>query len=284
MYSHLTKELRIKFSALLMAGMGLRQAAQLLGVSHSTLSRELQRNLPGCERQRYHPGDAHRQARARRHTANQRWRKILSGSRLEKLLVEKIQVQKWAPAQCAGWLKTYRRRLYVCTQTIYDWIYRFRRDLLPYLHCMKGSYRHTRQARLRKEKREELAAPRHISQRPASVEKRNRYGHWEGDTIHGAGKSGYIATFVERKSGYLMAVLLPRQVFGAAAFADAAQHCFTALPSKYRRTLTLDNGPEMKLPERIEKTTGATVYYNQFRRHSGIQGGYPLDLLEWRRC
>ena len=24
------------------------------------------------------------------------------------------------------------------------------------------------------------------------------------------------------------------------------------------------------------------VYYNQFRRHSGIQGGYPLNMLDWK--
>lgn len=26
------------------------------------------------------------------------------------------------------------------------------------------------------------------------------------------------------------------------------------------------------------------IYYNQFRRHSGIQGEYPLDLLDWTGC
>lgn len=25
------------------------------------------------------------------------------------------------------------------------------------------------------------------------------------------------------------------------------------------------------------------IYYNQFRRHSGIDGGYPIDLLKWMR-
>lgn len=32
-----------------------------------------------------------------------------------------------------------------------------------------------------------------------------------------------------------------------------------------------------------EKIHWYLLYYNQFRRHSGIQGGYPLDLLEWKR-
>ena len=68
-------------------------------------------------------------------------------------------------------------------------------------------------------------------------------------------------TFVERKSGYLLAVLLPSPVFGSLGFADAAARCLSQIPAKYRKTLTLDNGPEMKLPEKIERTTGVRVYY-----------------------
>ena len=121
MYYHLTKETRIKFSALLMTGLSLRQAAKLLGVHHSTLSRELRYNTPTSGRIKYHPGDAHRKAKSRRLIANQRFRKIAPGSKLESLIINMISINKWAPEQIAGWLKTYRRSLYVCAQTIYDW-------------------------------------------------------------------------------------------------------------------------------------------------------------------
>jgi IS30 family transposase len=270
MYSHLTKKQRIELGALLRAGISLRQAAKLLGVHHCTLSRELRRNaikrnttVARVSRTGYHAGDAERATKSRRRQANQRFRKILAGSILERLLVEKIQEQKWAPEQCSGWLKTHRRSLYVCAQTIYDWIYLVKRELLPFLHCRKGKYRHTRMARLRKDKREELAAPRHISRRPASVDRRIRYGHWEGDTVHGAGKSGYIATFVERKSGYLVARLITTEQFNDASrcFAYMAGDGLTPIPAQYRKTLTLDNGPEMKQPELIERLTGVNVYY-----------------------
>lgn len=262
MYTHLTKETRIKLSALLMAGLSIRASARILQLHHSTLSRELRRNPPvRQERHRYHPGDAHRQAQTRRAAANQRFRKIRPGSVLERLIVEKIATQKWGPEQVSGWLGAYRQRLYVCTQTIYDWIYQVKRELLPFLHCRKGKYRHTRENRIRKQQRALLAAPRHISNRPAVVGRRARYGDWEGDTVHGAGHSGYIATFVERRSGYLVATLIPKREFGSSAFAVATQQCLDWLPARYRRTLTLDNGPEMQSPERIEHATGLRVYY-----------------------
>ena len=261
MHYHLTKEIRIKFSALLLAGFSLRQAAKLLNVHHTTLSRELRRNPAVLDRNRYHPGDAHRRAKARRYAANQRWRKILPGSPLEVIVVTKLRINKWAPEQIAGWLKKCRRSLHVCAQTIYDWIYQTRKDLLEYLHCLKGKYRRTRQARLRKDKRAELANPRNIAHRPKHVGARKTYGHWEGDTVHGAGKTGYIATFVERKSGYLLAYLLPTDQYSSSGFAAATAVCLNQIPPKYRKTLTLDNGPEMKSPERIERTTGTQVYY-----------------------
>lgn len=261
MHTHITKETRIKFSALLLAGLSLRESAKLLGVHHTTLSRELRRNPAVYTRKRYDPGDAHRKTKARRYSANQRWRKILPNSKLEQLLVMKITVAKWAPEQIAGWLKATKRAISVCAQTIYDWLYTSRTDLVDYLHCRKGKYRRTRQARLRKDKRAELASPRNIATRPKCIEQRKTYGHWEGDTVHGAGKTGYIATFVERKSGYLLAQVLTTDHYSSSGFATATAVCLNQIKPKHRKTLTLDNGPEMKEPERIERTTGAKVYY-----------------------
>jgi transposase, IS30 family len=261
MHTHLTKETRIKFSALLLAGLSLRHSARLLRVSHTTLSRELRRNKPVLIRNRYHPGDAHRATQRRRYVANQQWRKIVHGSKLESLIVHKIQTEKWAPEQVSGWLKSTKYRLYVCAQTIYDWIYLSRRDLLVYLHCIKGKYRRTRQARIRKEVRKKLESIRNIAQRPKTVETRRTYGHWEGDTVHGSGKSGYIATFVERKSGYLVASVLPTSSYGSKGFATAAAVSMAKIPAKYKKTLTLDNGPEMKCPEQIERDNRLKVYY-----------------------
>lgn len=264
MHSHITKQTRIELAVLLRAGLSLRTSARILGVHHSSLVRELHRNQVRGKQARlagYHARDAQLQTNARRYTANQRFRKILPDSQLEALLIDKITVAKWTPEQIAGWLKTFRRSLYVCAQTIYDWIYTSRKDLVNYLHCRKGKYRRTRQARLRKDRRAELASPRNIAKRPKHIESRRTYGHWEGDTIHGAGKTGYIATFVERKSGYLLAYLLPTHQYGSSGFATATAVCLNQIPRMYRKTLTLDNGPEMKSAERIERTANVQVYY-----------------------
>ncbi len=77
----------------------------------------------------------------------------------------------------------------------------------------------------------------------------------------GKGHSGCIATFVERKSGYLLAVKLNRGT--AKNFEVAAERSFAAIAKNYRKTLTLDNGTEMSNYEEIERSTGLEIYFAQ---------------------
>jgi IS30 family transposase len=74
MHTHITKDTRIKFRALLLADFSLREAAKLLQVHHTSLSRELERNPEIHDRKRYDPGDAHKKMLQRRYTVNQRFR------------------------------------------------------------------------------------------------------------------------------------------------------------------------------------------------------------------
>lgn len=256
MHSHLTQNQRIELSLLYRLGHTQRQIAIVLGISPSTICRELQRNRRASGM--YHPASARLQASSRRTRANALRLKLLSKPSLVAVVEQKLK-DNWAPQQIAGWLKASGRQLYACTQTIYDWLYRFRHDLLIHLHCRKGKYRRTRANTLRKAFRDRLKEPRRISNRPAHVMKRQSYGHWEGDTIRGKGHSGYIATFVERKSGYLLAVKLERST--AAAFAAAANSVMASVPNHYRKTLTLDNGSEMAGYEAIENGTGIAIYF-----------------------
>lgn len=260
MHSHLTQNNRVELSLLLHLGHSQRQAALAIGVSPSTVSRELKRNTrPGCV---YHSRYAKWYSGRRRAAANQLRIKLVHDARLARLVELRLK-RNDAPEQIAGWLRRSgkaARGLYVCAQAIYDWIYCFRHDLLVHLHCRKGKYRRTRQNTLRKAFRDSMKEQRRITNRPAHIMQRKTYGHWEGDTVVGKGRSGYIATFVERKSGYLMARILQNK--DAASFEDAVQQCFEAIPiPSYRQTLTLDNGTEMANFEAMERQTSLKVYF-----------------------
>jgi IS30 family transposase len=50
-----------------------------------------------------------------------------------------------------------------------------------------------------------LTGKRPIADRPLGAEHRSRFGHWEGDTMLGAGQAGpCVLTLVERKSGFVV--------------------------------------------------------------------------------
>lgn len=175
MHSHLTQNQRIELSLLLRLGHTQRQIATVLEVSPSTISRELRRNIWSSGS--YNPAYVRRMVRERRARANALRLKLLTDQLLAELVETKLKAN-WAPEQIAGWLKATRKCLYACAQTIYDWVYRFRHDLLRHLHCRKGKYRHTRENTLRKAFRDRLKEDRRITQRPAHIMNRSRYGHW----------------------------------------------------------------------------------------------------------
>jgi IS30 family transposase len=89
--------------------------------------------------------------------------------------------------------------------------------------------------------------------------RRSCLGDWEGDTVLGRDKRVRIVTFVDRKSGYLIAYLLPTML--AELLASLAIARFHRIPKEKRRTLTLDNGTEFSAWERIEEKTGMIVYF-----------------------
>ena len=82
-----------------------------------------------------------------------------------------------------------------------------------------------------------------ISQRPPEAKDRAVPGHWEGDLL--IGKATAIATLVERATGYAMLVALP-DGYKPEHVAPALAKKIQTLPHALRRSLTWDQGPEMR--------------------------------------
>ena len=109
--------------------------------------------------------------------------------------------QDWSPEQVSGRIKR-DHDWTIGVPTIYRYVKRDRKA--------GGSlYTHLRQAHKKRRKRNgsadsrgRIAAKRHISERPADVESRNTFGHWEADTIIGGDLHHTLLTMVERKSGF----------------------------------------------------------------------------------
>lgn len=248
------KEERIQLEAYLRAGFDQKECALRLERSESTISREIWRNGD--------PDTGHYDAKAAHQRTDKRRRKpdnkVESNPELADRIVTMIVGSHWSPEEISGILNNEKKKPIIHFMTIYRWIYAKRRDLIPFLRQgKKHRWRRKRGTKIR-EKQRELAKKRWIHERPEIIETRKRIGDWEGDTVVGLERTERIATYVDRRSGYLVA---RRTTATAQDFWIQTKIVFKRIPKKKKLTCTYDNGSEMAEHEFIERDTGMTVYF-----------------------
>lgn len=248
-HHHFTRDDRVFLAKLTRDGLSVRAAARILGFHPSSIYRELARGKATTV-SGYSVRVARERARCLRTTANQQHRKLGEAEATQLLTLIR---QYYSPDQ-AG------QAVGLSHSTVYRWLWQ-----LP-KHILKGLWRHLRHPKLRRrygtkrrERQRELAKKRWIDTRPATIDQRLLYGHWEGDTVRGKSHSGYLVTLVERKSGYALVGFIPRAT--KEAFRREAERLLAPLPAHLKRSLTLDNGVEMADYEALERHTGIRVYF-----------------------
>lgn len=253
-YQQLTTDDRYTLSTLRKQDFSVPHIAKILNKHRSTIYRELKRNY--CARDgSYRAFEADSNTRGRR----SRSRRNRHYTEDDFKIVRKFLHKDWSPEQIAGYIK--RKKLMkrkISHETIYQYIWRDR-------HNGGSLWRHLRQSpKLRRKRykaydsRGRLANKRHISERPASVETRKEFGHWEIDTVMGRGSSDCIVTLVERKTGYVMIGELPDRT------TDSLNMKTKMLIRRDRfkfKTITADNGTEFNQYDKIEMGTGVKFYF-----------------------
>lgn len=266
---YLTQDDRIEIADGRARGERVKDIAKRIGKSYQTIYREITRNSKPDGT--YQPWFAHSQAYQRRR--RQKPRRLEIDTKLREAVADKLS-RKWSPAQISRWLRRRHPRRtawHLCTETIYDGVYRGLVTALDQNSRKSGRCRDLlRTGRIYRRRRgrgrsrdgalRQLTNLRPIHDRPAHVETRRQAGHWEGDLIVGAWQRSAVATLVERKTRYTLLVRLPHG-HSAPRVADALITAFTRLPQKLRRTLTWDQGNEMFHHERIEAATGLRIYF-----------------------
>ncbi len=259
--NHITKDERVRISALKNAGQTNSEIARQLGRDRSTIGRELRKNATEIAPAVfvYRPGAAHRRTKNRRTVINARRRKIIPGADLADLIEEKLR-QYWSPEQIVGRLRReHHGRSIICHETIYQYVYRERRDLIPFLRLSRKRRFRRRHGTRKREHRREEAKKRWIEERPKVVAARRRLGDWEGDTVLGAEKHVRLLTHTERKSGYLLARKLHTST--AEETSRMIRQLFQTLPKRKRHTVTYDNGHECADHETIERDSSVTISF-----------------------
>ena len=234
-------------------GLTAAAIARVLGRHRSTVGREVRRNQAHSDGT-YRPQLADWYARGRRSRSRRNRRFVAADwERVQALLRE-----DWSPEQVAGWLRRHRR-LAISHETIYRYLWADKRAGGTLYRHLRGARKQRRKRYGRYDSRGRLAGKRPISARPAAADARAQVGHWEADTLLGAGQAGACAlSMVERKTGYLVLGKLRHRT--SAEVNQRAQQLIHAQPHPVR-TITVDNGTEFHDYAAIERATAARFYF-----------------------
>jgi len=233
-------------------GLSMRTIARLLERSPSTISREVRRNATTHDGH-YRPEKAQQYAVARRRRSR---RNLHYGPRDWAPIARAIR-RKWSPAQIVGRARLERRPI-MSVETIYRYLRLDRREGGQLWRSLRIVSKFGRKRRGSPETRGRLIGKRHISERPAVVERRLQIGHWEGDTVIGADQRHCVLTLIERASGFsIIKKLTARNVQQAN---QAMRRAIRRLSGHFR-TITLDNGTEFHGYEDVEAETGVAFYF-----------------------
>lgn len=234
-YKHFNKSMRMELSILREKGYSTREIANVLKVNQSSVVRELKRNR-NKKTNAYDPDLADHQAYRKRKYSKYEGMKIRKKLWLEKYIKGRLK-QGWTPEQISGRLEYILGESVVSFKIIYKWIYsvhgyHFAKYLL--------SKRWKPKKRKGKKSKKELIPNRvFIDQRPDVINKRGRFGDFEGDTL---GKPKHspetLVGMTDRKSRFFLARKASR-------LKHSMEEGFQKMAEEVSiNSLTLDNGVE----------------------------------------
>lgn len=257
LYQHINVKERYSLMYLLQMNLSYREIGRRLNRSHTSISREVKRNgrqYPWC----YVDDVADKKAQQRR--CKPTHKKKRNNHSLYNRVLHKLHLG-WSPDAISGWLRkrSTKKSKWVTRETIYRWIYA---DAVEggKLYQQLPTQRPKRK-RWRKDRLKASLIPNRvgIEYRSAAIDRRGRFGHWEGDTVEGKKSCGGMATHIERKSRYLLAGKIQGKT--SEEFSRVTKKLFEFIPRILCKTLTLDNGTENVLHGEITKACFLTIFF-----------------------
>jgi IS30 family transposase len=249
-YQHLTESQRYEIKAYLNCNKSQKFIAQQLGVSESSISRELKRNM--LKRGGYNPQKAQEfsSLRKERFCNNRRFTKTV-----KEYVEEKLNKEQWSPEQIVGYCNKHNINM-VSVERIYQHIRTDKKNGGKLYLQLRHQLKHRK--RPVSGKYEIIKNKKSIETRPEIVLTNQEFGHYEIDLIIGAEGKGAILTIVERKTKFLFMEKLKSK--NAKELAKSMVN--TLLPYKNNiKTITSDNGTEFTEHEYISQKLECDFYF-----------------------
>lgn len=270
-FKHLTFTKRLQLEALLKTKTPIKEIAKVLDVHISTIYREVKRGryeyLNGSTwitEERYSPDIADEKYRA---NLNAKGAPIKLGKdyALADYIENRIINGKLSPAAVLGEIKYNKINFQtsICTNTLYSYIEKgvFYRLSLSHLSHKKKK-RGKRAVRIAKPPRGAS-----IEHRPAEINARNTFGHWEMDCVVGKQNTrNVLLVLTERLTRYEIIFQLPnRKTETVVSQLNKLEKKYGSKFRKVFKSITVDNGSEFSdfqgLEKSIYKGKRTSVYY-----------------------
>jgi IS30 family transposase len=249
-YRRLTQDDRSQIYALHKRGVSQQDIGRHLGVSQSTISRELRRNRG---KRGYRFAQAQAMADARQ-AAHGKPRRLTAG--LRSKIVGLLSARRLSPEQISAVLTA--TGMAISHESIYRMIWRDKREGGTLWQCLRRRGKRYNKRANKSAGRGIIPDRIDISQRPKVVERKTRVGDWEGDTLIGGGHRGAVLTLVERKTRLTKLALLPAAT--AQATSRAAIRKLRPI-QRYVHTITFDNGKEFAGHKEIARALRSRIYF-----------------------
>jgi IS30 family transposase len=273
---HLNFEERKTIERMIRAGANKGEIARVLYRDKSTIKREVKRGSVEQRKQNpYESKDLNRpefieytayfadvgQRVYEQHRSNCGSKnKVLICNDLVSFVESKILgPEKWSPDAAIGYAVV--NNLFpgkeFSTKTFYNWI----DDGLVKIKNIDLLLKvRRRPQKVRKERKKKLG--KSIEERPAIVETREEFGHWEGDGIVGKGQQGQLVTLVERKLGVgLMFNAGSRESEKIVEIMGGLEQQYGEHFRDIFKSFTFDNGSEFADSTAMEQDNRTQVYY-----------------------
>ena len=249
-HKHLTLKQRCQIIELRSMNFLQKDIAKEIGVSSSTISRELKRN---SHEEGYTILRANYRAINRRKHANG-LRKKMTQEITER--IEEYLTKQWSPEQISGRLKL-EENISVSHEWIYQYIWKNKQNGgLLYKNLRRSGKKYNK--RSGNAGRGRIPNRVDIKERPPIVETKSRIGDWEGDTIIGKNQSGAILSYVDRKSKMVILEKLIKKK--SKIVAEKTVKRFKKIKNKCL-TITYDNGSEFSKHTEISSAIKAKCYF-----------------------
>ena len=253
-YSHLNLKEREEIAISLEVGLKQCEIALKLQRNPSTISREIKRNKSTIGIGRYRVSWAHCKATERKRLSH--IRKRIPQKRLRNFICKWIK-KGYSPEIIAFKATQENPRWKTNYETIYQWIYTERQDLIPFL---TRSHKKRRTRGSGKQKRYPKVPNRTmIDKRPDYINLRSTIGHWEIDTAISRKSKAAIMVLVERSARYTIIKKLSAKT--AYFMHTATVKSLKDYPPEIIQSLTYDNGTENALHELTNIVLGTKSYF-----------------------